>query len=549
MRDDGAVRVRVLGTVEAAGPDGAPVPLGDRQRALLASLVARADAVVPVDRLVDLLWGERPPADPAGALHSQVSRLRRALPGLPVITRPPGYALHPAPGDVDARRFDDLVAAARRVPDGEALPLLGEALALWRGPAYAEFAGTEIARSEAIRLEEARLEAVEAWHRALLAAGRAAESLPGLESFVAAHPLREQARALLMRTLYELGRHADALASFRGYRQILADELGLEPSAAMAVLHRDILRQDVDSRDADSQQTDSQQADCRDVRRPDVSGGRPAAPLADLRARYVTDTGGHSLAVARIGRGPALVVLPGWVSSIDVIAAGRDPRSSLLQRLAGRVALTLYDRYGTGLSRGPVDDFGLAASVRELEAVVRYAGPPVNLLAMSQAGPVAVALAARHPELVDRLVFSGTYADAATVFTRTDLNASLVAMVRAHWGMGSRLFADLFRPDVSEAGARHLAEVLRDSADRETAASYLEALYAVDVTDLLPTVRAPALVVHYRGDRVVPFTGGRQLATGLPDARLITLDGAYHLPDAADLDRVVEAICDFLGAA
>jgi pimeloyl-ACP methyl ester carboxylesterase len=172
----------------------------------------------------------------------------------------------------------------------------------------------------------------------------------------------------------------------------------------------------------------------------------------------------------------------------------------------------------------------------------------VHLLAMSQAGPVTIALAARRPELVGRLVLLGTYASGPELFPDPGLTGSLVEIVRAHWGFGSRLLADLYRPGVSDEGARHLARVLRDSASREVAAGYLQAIYDADVTALLPEVRAPALVLHYRGDRLIPFAGGRQLASGLPDARFLVLDGNYHLPDAADLDRVVEAICEFVGA-
>ena len=94
--------------------------------------------------------------------------------------------------------------------------------------------------------------------------------------------------------------------------------------------------------------------------------------------------------------------------------------------------------------------------------------------------------------------------------------------------------------------ARHLARVLRDSADADVAAGYLEEMYRTDVSDLLPNVSAPALVMHYRGDRLIPFSGGQQLAAGLPDARLVALDGPYHLPDARDLDQVVAAVTEFL---
>jgi pimeloyl-ACP methyl ester carboxylesterase len=244
-----------------------------------------------------------------------------------------------------------------------------------------------------------------------------------------------------------------------------------------------------------------------------------------------------------------VVALPGWVSSLEVMASGRDPRSSLLERLARRLEVVLYDRRGTGLSGGEVDDFGLAADLQELRAVVEAAGAPVALLAMSGAGPAAVALAAERPELVSRLVLYGTYADGPAVFTNPELRRLIVGMVRAHWGMGSRLIADLYRPGSSDEAARHLARVLRDSADREVAARYLEAVYDADAAALLPRVRAPALVLHYRGDRVVPFAGGRQLAATLPQATFLPLDGAFHMPDAADLDRVVEAVTAFVDPA
>jgi DNA-binding SARP family transcriptional activator/pimeloyl-ACP methyl ester carboxylesterase len=510
------MRFRVLGAVRVYTADGTPIPLGDRQRSLLAALLARAGQVVSADLLAELIWGDAQPVDPVAALHSQVSRLRRTLPGLMLATAPPGYVLR---AETDADQFDRLVAAAGPAPPAEQVRLLEEALGLWHGPAYAGPADTEIARLEAIRLEESRLHATERWHEALLQTGQAARSLPRLESFVAEHPLRETARDLLLRTLAALGRPADALDAYRQYAASLAAEVGLEPSAAI------------------------RETQLRILRRQPV---HDAPPLLGLRTARLT-IGDRTLAMAGLGSGPPLVALPGWVTSIDVVAAGRDPRSSLLQRLVARHAVTIYDRQGTGLSRGPVTDFGLAAAVTELHAVVQRVGPPVNLLAMSEAGPVAVALAAAHPDLVDRLVFVGTYADGPATFRRPDLNAALVTMVRTHWGLGSKLFADLFRPGAGEAAARHLAEVLRDSADRDVAAGYLEAAYDVDTAPLLPQITAPALVLHYRGDRVIPFDGGRQLAAGLPDARLVPLEGRYHLPDAADLDRVVALITDFLG--
>jgi DNA-binding SARP family transcriptional activator/pimeloyl-ACP methyl ester carboxylesterase len=541
-----ALRFRVLGPVEAVDAAGRPVPLGERQRALLAALLARAGEVVSADRLADLLWADDQPDHPAGALHSQVARLRQALragadgdpggEGRWLLTRPPGYLLAVEPEEVDAGRFERLLAEADAAPPPEAARLLGEALALWRGPAYAGFADREVAQLEAIRLEEARLAAHERHAVALLDGGRPGDAVPAIEAFVAEHPLREPARATLMRALYALGRQAEALDAYQDYRARLATDLGLEPSPALQRLQAQVLRQEL----------------------PQGAATPPAAPAADpatspglagLRVRYLPLAGGPPIAWASAGDGPRLLALPGWVSSLEVMASGRDPRSSLLERLARRLEVVLYDRRGTGLSGGEVDDFGLAADLRELRAVVEAAGAPVALLAMSGAGPVALALAADRPELVSRLVLYGTYADGPAVFTNPELRRLIVGMVRAHWGMGSRLIANLYRPGSSDEAARHLARVLRDSADREVAARYLEAVFDADVAALLPRVRAPALVLHYRGDRVVPFAGGRQMAASLPQATFLPLDGAFHLPDAPDLDRVADAVTAFVGSA
>ena len=498
----------VLGAVTVVGPDGQVVALSDRQRSLLASLLARAGAVVSVDSLVDLVWPEDPPQDPVAALHNQVSRLRRALPFAAIETVAPGYRLAVGPDDVDSHRFDRLVRA-------DTAGSLSEALSLWHGAAYAEFAESPVARFEAIRLEEARRQATERWHELRLDQGSA--DLAALEAFATEHPLRERAHLTRMRALYASGRQADALAAYQRYAGRLADELGLEPSAAMQELQLRILRHTV----------------------------APPTPLRTMQVIHVS-VGDRRIAVATVGSGQPLIALPGWVSNLDVIAAGRDPRSSIFQRLTGTRALVMYDRYGTGRSPGPVDDFGLDASVAELAAVATCAGAPVDLLAMSQAGPVAVALAATRPELVRRLVFFGTYASAAEVFTRPDLSATLIALVRSHWGLGSKLLADLYRPDLTDAAADHMAAVLRDSADRDVAAGYLAAIYTADATALLPAVSAPALVLHYRGDRVIPHRGGLHLAQGLPDARLVTLQGRYHLPDIRDLDHIVGTISAFL---
>jgi DNA-binding SARP family transcriptional activator/pimeloyl-ACP methyl ester carboxylesterase len=553
----GVLRLGVLGPPVLWDATGRELDVaGSLQRGLLACLVARRGQTVSADRLAELLWADQQPERPEAALQSQVHRLRRTL--LPVSdtvvlsTRPgAGYALQVPDDSLDAGRFAGLVAQARAATErgdpSASLPLLDTALELWRGPAYGPYADSDIARIDAVRLEEARLAAVEVRAEALLAAGHAGDAVVELEPFVLEHPLREAGRATLMRALYQLGRHADALARYTSYRRSLADELGLEPSAAMQRLEGQILRQELPQSAATGTATATATATAS------VPGPREAPPRAStaldtLQSRYVRDSRGRRIAWASVGEGSPVVVVPAWVSSLEVIAAGRDPRSSVLQRLAERCRLTLYDRSGCGLSPDPPGDLSLAASVDELEAVVRCQVAPVTLFAMSQAGPVAIGLAHRAPELVDRLVLFGTYADGPSTFPDAPLKASVLAIVRAHWGIGAQVVAGFYRPGISDEGALHLAAAMRDSAPPEVAAAYLEALWAVSVLDLVHEVRTPALVLHYRRDRVIPFSGGRQLATGLPDARFLPLDGGYHLPDAADLPRIVDAVLDFVSA-
>lgn len=516
----------VLGPLEITGPDGVVVPLpGSRQRALVAVLLANAGRVVGAEQLADAVFADRPPVNHAAALHSQVSRLRRLL-GPQLVSRPAGYALQVEASRFDADRFERLLGAASVAPL-EAVDLLREALELWRGAAYAEFPELETVRLEAIRLKELRLTATEDLAEALTATGRAAAVVPLLEPFVAGNPLRERARGLLMHALYRDGRHAEALRHYASYREHLAEELGLEPSVALQRLEIDILRHGVE---------------------PPLGASAPAA-LDRLQARYVSRHDGHKIAVAAVGSGPPLVVVPAWVTSLELVASGRDPRASLLERLARRTRLTLYDRLGTGLSRGPaVPDHGLEASTAELEAVLEHTGPS-SVLGVSQAGPVAVALAARRPDLVRRLVLMGTYADGPATFPSAELRDAAVGLVRSHSRLGTSMLAGLFRPGAGDEASRLLAGVLRDSADPNTAADYLAAVYTADVSALLSQVSAPALVLHYRADRLIPFRGGQQLAAGLPDAQLVALEGPFHLPDARDLDTVAAAVGAFLSQA
>ncbi|WP_236795715.1 BTAD domain-containing putative transcriptional regulator [Amycolatopsis sp. GM8] len=239
------MRFGVLGPLVAEADHG-PVDLkGPRHRAVLARLLIARGRVVPVDRLVDDLWGD-PPDGAVGAIQTFVSTLRRALepgraprtPARLLVTEPPGYALRAEPGAVDAWRFESLVTSGPRT-----LSRMDEALGLWRGPAYAEFADQAWARAEIARLDELRALAEERRAEALLALGRAAEAVPDLDAHVKAHSLREDGWRLLALALYRAGRQGDALAALRRARQVLVSELGIDPGPGLRRLEADILSQ------------------------------------------------------------------------------------------------------------------------------------------------------------------------------------------------------------------------------------------------------------------------------------------------------------------
>ncbi|GEB60766.1 ATP-binding protein [Streptomyces gardneri] len=246
---------RLLGPLVVSDPAGAAAPAagGPKVRALLARLLLDAGRTVPVDRLVDGLYGDEPPAGAQGALQAQVSRLRRVLPpGVAVEHSPAGYrlALGTPAEDVDALRFEALAGAgARALAAGDpvhAADLLREALGLWRGPALSDVRDAPFAAGQAARLEGLRLDALEAWGAAELASGASGEDLSSLVQELAAavreHPLRERLRGLQMRALGAAGRQAEALAVYEEVRAALAEELGADPSPELSAVHLGLLR-------------------------------------------------------------------------------------------------------------------------------------------------------------------------------------------------------------------------------------------------------------------------------------------------------------------
>ncbi|MEV0630395.1 BTAD domain-containing putative transcriptional regulator [Nonomuraea wenchangensis] len=241
------MRFGVLGPLTVWDSEGDPVRIPEAKvRALLADLLVHEGRTVSADRLVHDLWGEDPPGNPANTLQVKISHLRRVLGRDRVVRQAPGYRLRIEDADeIDAHRFRSLVAEAHVAGDARTrAALLTEALRLWRGPAYAEFADEEFARAAARRLTEQRLAVLEEQAEERLEAGDHTLLIGELADLVARHPLRERLRAIQLRALYLAGRQSEALASYAQLRDLLADELGLDPSPELTALHSAILRQD-----------------------------------------------------------------------------------------------------------------------------------------------------------------------------------------------------------------------------------------------------------------------------------------------------------------
>lgn len=258
---------------------------------------------------------------------------------------------------------------------------------------------------------------------------------------------------------------------------------------------------------------------------------------------FLAGPSGCAVARACHGSGPALVCPAWWVSHAERDWA-RPSFRAFFGRLGERLQVVRYDRPGVGLSAGPAVS-SLEQDVELLERVVDGLGAPrVSLLGISCGSPPALAFAARHPERVARLALCGAYASGSEL-APLPVRSALLGMVRAHWGFGSRVLADVFVPELSGPELESYAAWQREACSAEAAAHLLELTYAVDASAHLPHVRAETLVIHRRQDRAVPYEAGRRLAAAVPGARLVSLEGSAHPPWEGAPD-IVEHLLAFL---
>lgn len=270
----------------------------------------------------------------------------------------------------------------------------------------------------------------------------------------------------------------------------------------------------------------------------------------DQVIRYA-ELDGRSIAWSAIGEGPPLVVGGWWSSHLEL-----DWRNARFRRFVGQLAqhrtVIRYDRPAEGLSdRTAPPAHSLDEELATLEALIDEAAPgssTIELFGASSGGGVASLFAARHPQRVARLLLYGTYARGVDLAPPAAREAML-AIIAQHWGLGSRVLADLFLPEATAEERAEFVEFQRRSASRDVALASLRAVYDFDSTGHLGDVLAPTLVMHRRNDRAIPFALGKDVASRIRNARFVALEGVDHFPWRGDADAVVRQTLGFLGVA
>ncbi|MCV7408227.1 helix-turn-helix transcriptional regulator [Mycobacterium florentinum] len=269
--------------------------------------------------------------------------------------------------------------------------------------------------------------------------------------------------------------------------------------------------------------------------------------LAKSEIRFLR-VGDRRVAFDVRGDGPPLVAPAWWVSHLELDWEGAGFRR-FWEGVAGGYTMVRYDRLGVGMSDRTVrdSDLTLDGEVAMLRALLDELGyERVSLLGGSCGSCTAIAFAATYPERVDRLVLYGSYADGSAI-TAPEVGDAIVAAVRAHWGLGSRLLSNMFLGAAESAEHQRFARLQREAATAEAAAALLGLVYRLDVRAYLADVSAETLVVHRRDDRAVPHRLGREVAAAIPGATLISLPGSAHFPWHGDVDSVARACREALG--
>jgi pimeloyl-ACP methyl ester carboxylesterase/DNA-binding SARP family transcriptional activator len=520
------VSVRVLGDLQVwDGETAVALPRSRKTRLLLAYL-ALTGRGHRRERLCELFWDV--PDDPRGALRWSLSKLRS------VLDRDEAAVVAADRNEVAFRLKPDQVdllavrSALRDGVDGLATQILESLAAMFRGPFLADLdppGNPELQswlagmREETRRLHADILYTLDDRH-----GDDPERALPHLRDLVQLDPFAEAAWARLIQRLNALGRRQEAEAQYAAAARALT-----EVGGPTRLLQR--------------------------ARQAEASPPAPESPPpAEMRQeiRFCRTADGVRIAYGLAGDGPPLVKTANWMNHLEY-----DWESPLfahfLRGLADGRRLLRYDARGNGLSDWDVGEVGLEAWYADFEAVIEAAGfDRFPILGVSQGAASAITYAVRHPERVTHLVLLGAFAAGRRDPEGIAQRKAMTTLIRTGWGDENpafrQLFASLFIPAATRDLADAFNELQRRATSAECAARYYEAAGQLDVRELLPKVSVPTLVLHSRGDAMVPIEAGRLLAAAIPGARFVALPGQNHmlLEDEPAQERFFEELRGFL---
>ena len=537
---------RILGPLEMRGEDGEVRLRAGKERALLALLLLNANRTLALDGIVDGLWGEDVPETAQKMVQVYVSHLRKLLPRDTLRTRPPGYALAVEPERLDLHRFETAVAEARTELEagraGVAAERFAAALALWRGPALAEFTGEPFAQIEAARLDDLRMYAVEGRLEAELALGRHDAAVAELEALVAQYPLRERLRSQHMLALYRSGRHAEALSGYKAFRRKLSEELGIEPSPTLRELERRMLQQDPS--------LELPAPTVQPAAAPAQPGTASSADVAYARS------GDVRIAYQVVGEGPVdLILVHGWVCTFQ--PGWEYPKlAAFYQRLASMGRLILFDKRGTGLSDrvSPERLPDLETRMDDVRAVLDAVGSRrAVVLGFSEGGSMSTLFAATHPDRTHALVLVGTFPrmmrspDFPMGHTEDVYRQRFAGLDQDDWAQTvTKEWLGRVAPDlVSDENAVrwYISYVMRGASPAAVGALW-RMNQQIDIRSVLPTIAVPTLVAFRSQEYFSERT--RFMGEHIPGARVVELPGNDHLPWEGDQEKLLGEVERFL---